>query len=173
MIITKRVFIPFFSARVNRVEAQLSKICSNGWELVSVKGWNFFFRKTSPKKRLYFVYRGLDKSKGISFDYHSAKQKYSKRNSNLSNPNIFEIDTSKIDADLYSYIDIRNRYYIKFYALLTIASLITELLLAFVSSRYGWWFCIAFFGVVLYSLLSLVAIVFDTLRLKSKENILN
>lgn len=163
---TKKVFIPFILARINKVEAQLSNICLDGWELVDVKGWSFFFRKTSPTKRMYFVYRNFDRSKGISFDYHRAKQIYSKRNSNLSNPYIFEIDTSKIDANLYSYIDIRNRYHIKFYVLLSIASLITELLLVFISSQYGWWYCVVFSGVVLYSLISLAIMVFDTARLK-------
>ncbi len=159
MIETKTVVIPYTHATINRLESKLSEICKEGWALVSVKFWSFTFTKAKPDSRKYFVYSNPDRNKGVDFDYYTAKNIYRNKKSKLKNqPSIFEVDKSKLDSVFNDYLNLRNKYYTKFYL-----SMVTLFLILIVLSCISiWQLSIPLAIPMIYYIVSLFIIVFDS-----------
>ncbi len=163
MIETKTIIIPYTHATTNRVETKLTKICTEGWTLKSVKFWSFTFIKTKPNKRRYFIYSNPDKSNGISFDYYMAKKLYKNNQSKLKdNPCIFEVSNSKVDSKLYGYLKARNKYYTKFYISFAIAFLCLTILPICLSV---WQLSFPFAIAAIYCLVSALILIYDNRKI--------
>lgn len=155
-----KIVYPYIPSMYKNVEKWLERKSIDGLELVNYKGWNFYFKKSKPQARKYFMCTFFDTSKNISSDFYSAKvrNKKSKSAINKLNSDIFEVDELKIDDDFYLYINLRNKYYQAHYVQFAIFSIIF-LLLSFVFQKVHLLFCIygGFWSVLLiYSLLSLI-----------------
>ena len=126
-----RIFHPHIPAMVNDLENWLEEKTLLGWRLEKVCCWIFTFRKCAPYKGKYFIYRGFDASKALSFDFHIAKERYAAKKSPLNklHTHIFEVDSLKIDTCYLKYIRARNLFYKRHYLKLTIISLICSILL--------------------------------------------
>ena len=137
VFISKRVvFRPNFHFLVNINENWLHQMAEKGWLLVGLKGWLFEFECIKPANKKFFIYSGFDASKGISFDYHSAKVKYAKSSSILNKKDlcVFEVDLKKEDEEFLYYLRSRNRYYMRFYVKQFIFSLFLTLISVFAFS---------------------------------------
>ena len=116
----KTVYRPFLPAMVNETEEWLTRKSAQGLELVYMNGWKFVF-KTSNKneENEYFIYSGFDGSKGFSYEFYRAKEKYAKKSElKKANCSAFSIDPKKRDDDFENYRFLRNKYYKKHYLLL-------------------------------------------------------
>ena len=155
----KTVYRPFLPAMVNETEEWLTRKSAQGLELVYMNGWKFVF-KTSNKneENEYFIYSGFDVSKGFSYEFYRAKEKYAKKSElKKANCSAFSVDPKKRDDDFENYRFLRNKYYKKHYLLLLLMTL-TFGVISLVVSMYEPEFicvpcllCIA----VLYSIVSL------------------
>lgn len=121
---SKVIILPHTPAMVNEVELWLENKTKQGWRLINKKFWVFRFISCKPYVSKYFIYKGFDSGKGISFDYHMAREKYGKAKSLLNKENmpIFEVDVNKLDATYCEYINLRNQFYTKHYLKLLLLS---------------------------------------------------
>ena len=106
---------------VNELELWLKKKSEEGLRLQGHSFFSFRFEACTPREREYFVYSDFDRSKGISFDYHMAKQRFKcpKSHLNKSSNTIFEADIGKIDAEYYRVKQLRNMHYLRHYLILS------------------------------------------------------
>lgn len=140
---TKIVFHPYIPAMVNQVEKWLTEMSCDGWQLVHKDRWKFYFIKSKKQERQYFIYSGFDASRGISYEYYSAKELYAKSGIEINKQSydIFEVDPSKIDSKFYGYRMMRNKYYKNHYIKLAVFSSVF-LLLSLVISFFNIYFFI-------------------------------
>ena len=168
---TKSVFRPFYPAMINRIEAWLAVMASEGWTLIEQTGWKFVFIQSTPKETEYFMNTFFDSSKGIWFDYFMAKRQYELKRSKLksnklikSTYDIFEIDLSKKDKNFAIYKHIRNKYYKKHYLgllILSVILVILNLIAAFIAKGIIWEIIAITMIPVLYFGISLMILIFD------------
>lgn len=164
---TKTVFKPFYPAMINRIEAWLSDMASEGWTLLEQKGWKFIFIQTAPKETEYFMYTNFNAHKGIVTDYLMARELYELKRSKLTKSTyfIFEVDLRKKDKNFAICKYIRNKYYKKHYLgllILSVILVILNLIAAFIEKEFMWGvFAIAMIP-VLYFGISLIIIVYES-----------
>ena len=154
----KIVFHPNLRFLVNINEKWLSQMAKSGCLLVDFRGWFFEFERVKSCDKKYFMYSTFDASKGMSFDYHLAKQKYSKSSSRLNKKIfcVFEVDFKKLDEQFLQYVKQRNAYYINFYIKLFVFSMILSLLCLFTSFYIKHWHVILIIP-MLISVYSIIA----------------
>ena len=155
----KIVFHPNFHFLVNINENWLSQMAKSGWVLVDFSGWFFEFEGSKSCDKQFFMYSTFDASKGISFDFHLAKQKYSKRSSRLNKKIfcVFEVDFKKLDEQFLQYVKQRNTYYINFYTKLFVFNIFLCLLCLFTSFYIKYWHIFSIIP-MLISFYSIIAI---------------
>ena len=126
----KRVIFLFLPVELNRLERYLADKAKKGWQLIAKRGFIFTFKMTTPKPRQYFSYFGFDASRGFSYDYLSAKEKYEVRKSEINKftVGIFEVDSEKIDCHYNLTKYLRNKYYFSHYLWLSIITFAASLL---------------------------------------------
>lgn len=123
----KKVYRHYFLFNACAIEIWLKTQAKNGWSLVGKNGYNFYFLKSTPKEKEYFI----SKTFSIPARFSSIKKElkefeknpitliknaYKKSNSSLkNNSDIIEIDTNKIDTDYFVLKDERRLYYYKNY----------------------------------------------------------
>ena len=124
---TVKLLRPHLRATVNRTEQWLSEKAREGWRLTDYYGWKFVFRKCTPYETQYLFYSGFNANKGLSFDYLTTKKEYKKGNSGLNKRNlpVFETDSSKVDEAYFRFKRMRNTFYMRHYALLSVFSFVT------------------------------------------------
>lgn len=125
-LILKIRFVPSFFYLF--LERWLNKMSKKGIKLVHYKGFLYYFEKTEPENRIYFVYNctGYRKDEGkysFSLRYPCFEEQYaiSKKSSSLNKDNkinpqakkIIEIDSGKADADYYIVLKERDSIYLK------------------------------------------------------------
>ena len=166
---TIRKYHFFTPATVIRVEKWLSMMSEKGWRLTSQKGFKFTFISCAPVHREYFIYTGFDSSRGISFDYFMAREKYAIRGNSIKSNSIFEVNTHLKDEVFEQYVALRNSYYRRHYIGLLLICLLGTVgcLLLRVQEDTGlalWMVS----GLLLYSFLSTCVILLDSRSQKRK-----
>lgn len=162
-------------AQINSLEAWLRQKALEGWRLIAINRWAFIFESCAPFSGEYFVYKAVDRSKGLYFDYYMAKEKYKKSKSPLNKRYdiAFEVDPCKIDERYPSYKKQRNDYYARHYMGLTLFWLFFSVILfAFAGSEdIAFLFfvigCIPFF----YSLVSFLTLLSDKKYARENTNV--
>ena len=125
-IILKIKYIPSFL--YSFLEVWLNKMSKTGLQLTHYKGFIYYFQKSEPSDRIYFVYNhtGYRNDEGkysLSLRYpciekqYALSSHYSKINKSNKKQNnwkkIVKIDSNKIDADFNDIVNERNRIYLK------------------------------------------------------------
>ena len=133
-------------------------MAKSGWLLVGLNGWLFEFEGVKSCDKKFFIYSGFDASRGISFDYYLAKEKYSKKSSRLNKKSswVFEVDSLKIDEQFFQYLNLRNSYYMNFYIKLLLFNLILSGVCVPLFSCMNYWY-ICFMIPLLISVYSIFA----------------
>ena len=153
----KKIIRPYTCATLGHIEKWLSHMATNGWVLIKVSGWIFFFEHGNKEQRLYCGYSAFDRHQGIFHDFYSVKQLYKKAKSKLNKIecDFFEVDISKIDSKYTNFILFRNRYYLKQYIMLMIVGIclsIISSIIAFFETKLLILFIFSF-GIVVYSVI--------------------
>ena len=143
------------------VERWLCKKAAGGWKLYEKNGWSFTFLPAKGQSRDYFIYSSFGTERGLSSDYHRARQKYAdtKSHVNKTNDGIFEADPEKIDDEYYKYKADRDRYYRRSYLWLLLLIIPFLSILAFIYSdtknAFVLWLLLIFALLLGYDVLSL------------------
>lgn len=119
-----KILHPYIPAMVNRTERWLKQKSNEGWRPIEFNRIFVTFRKCSPYNGEFLIYSGFDASKGLSFDYNTTKTKYQKATSKINKliRTVFEADPTKLDSEYFRFKKMRNAYYLKHYALLSVFS---------------------------------------------------
>ena len=155
----KTVYRPFLPAMVNETEEWLTRMSAQGLELVYMNRWKFVFELSNKnKENEYFVYSGFDASKGFSYEFYRAKEKYAKKSElKKANCSAFSVDPKKRDDEFEIYRNLRDKYYKRHYLLLLLITLIFGVLSLIASMDDPDFICVPCLLciAVLYSIVSL------------------
>ena len=112
----------YIPANINRLELWLKNKASEGYRLVKMSGWRFWFEKSKAREREYFICHNFDNGKGIEYDFLMAKKKYGIKKTMLwENAAIFfEANPQRTDDEYLRTKRLRNHYYQKHYLGLSI-----------------------------------------------------
>ena len=186
----KLVFIipPFSFVRIKKTEKWLTQQALKGYKLVKINAFNFVFEKSSPKKRIYFLYKSpmLEKNDKFLREYFSAKRRYSLPKSLVCKTmyNAFEVDQSKIDKEYHTYFLSRTKHYLRYYYKLfligLIGSVMSSILLLYFVRYFSVFTLVYFASIFIYAAIAVFCLnceerqgtqgtVFSVLKKKNKK----